>query len=240
MSRNDPARLAAEAKELMEQYQNAANPTPVEEQPEVVEEEETLQAAPEPEDTAEELIADEAPEEPCWQELHQKQRGFRGWHGYHASSLSFGYVSRGQANKGCFMECVEDCRRQALEGAGRRRSARGGVQAKRQAPLSPPNTSKIKFHPQHQPNRRPDGGGPAIARRATPFVPRWVHTLTHARQSRAAPDPPTTEHSGPARSTPTPDWALFALRRLRRNIPLRISLPFCPFTIQLIAFYGFG
>ena len=64
MSRNDPARLEAEAKELMEQYQNAANPTPVEEQPEVVEEEETLQAAPEPEDTAEELVVDEAPEEP--------------------------------------------------------------------------------------------------------------------------------------------------------------------------------
>jgi len=64
MSRNDPARLEAEAKELMEQYQNAANPTPVEEQPEVVEEEETLQAAPEPEDTAEELVVDKAPEEP--------------------------------------------------------------------------------------------------------------------------------------------------------------------------------
>lgn len=60
MSRNDPAQLEAEAKELMQQYQNAANPTPVEEQPEVVEEEETLQAAPEPEDTAEELNADEA------------------------------------------------------------------------------------------------------------------------------------------------------------------------------------
>lgn len=60
MSRNDPAQLEAEAKELMKQYQNAANPTPVEEQPEVVEEEETLQAAPEPEDTAEELNADEA------------------------------------------------------------------------------------------------------------------------------------------------------------------------------------
>ena len=53
MSRNDPARLEAEAKELLEQYQNAVNPTPEEEQPEVVEEEETLQAAPEPEDTAE-------------------------------------------------------------------------------------------------------------------------------------------------------------------------------------------
>lgn len=64
MSRNDPARLAAEAKELMEQYQNAANPTPVEEQPEVEAEEETLQAAPEPEDTAEEHFADEAPEQP--------------------------------------------------------------------------------------------------------------------------------------------------------------------------------
>ena len=64
MSRKDPARLEAEAKELMEQYQNAANPTPVEEQPEVEAEEETLQAAPEPEDTAEELLADEAPEEP--------------------------------------------------------------------------------------------------------------------------------------------------------------------------------
>ena len=64
MSRNDPARLEAEAKELMEQYQNAANPTPVEEQPEVEAEEETLQAAPEPEDTAEELVVDKAPEEP--------------------------------------------------------------------------------------------------------------------------------------------------------------------------------
>lgn len=64
MSRNDPARLEAEAKELLEQYQNAAKPTPVEEQPEVVEEEETLQTAPEPQDTAEELIADEAPEQP--------------------------------------------------------------------------------------------------------------------------------------------------------------------------------
>lgn len=64
MSRNDPAQLEAEAQQLMEQYQNAANPAPEEEQPEVVEEEETLQAAPEPEDTAEELSADEAPEEP--------------------------------------------------------------------------------------------------------------------------------------------------------------------------------
>ena len=64
MSRNDPARLEAEAKELLEQYQNAAKPTPIEEQPEVVEEEETLQTAPEPQDTAEELIADEAPEQP--------------------------------------------------------------------------------------------------------------------------------------------------------------------------------
>lgn len=64
MSRNDPARLEAEAKELLEQYQKAANPTPEEEQPEVVEEEETLQTAPEPEDTAEELVAEEAPEQP--------------------------------------------------------------------------------------------------------------------------------------------------------------------------------
>ena len=64
MSRNDPARLEAEARELMEQYQKAANPTPEEEQPEVVEEEETLQTAPEPEDTAEELVAEEAPEQP--------------------------------------------------------------------------------------------------------------------------------------------------------------------------------
>jgi chromosome segregation ATPase len=64
MSRNDPARLEAEAKELLEQYQNAAKPTPVEEQPEVVEEEETLQTAPEPQDTAEEHFADEAPEQP--------------------------------------------------------------------------------------------------------------------------------------------------------------------------------
>lgn len=64
MSRNDPARLEAEAKELMEQYQNAANPTPEEEQPEVEAEVETLQAAPEPEDTAEQPFVEEAPEQP--------------------------------------------------------------------------------------------------------------------------------------------------------------------------------
>ena len=64
MSRNDPATLEAEAQALLEQYQNVAKPTPVEEQPEVAEEVETLEAAPEPTDTAEEPVAEQAPEEP--------------------------------------------------------------------------------------------------------------------------------------------------------------------------------
>ena len=62
MSRNDPATLEAEAQALLEQYQNVAKPTPVEEQPEVAEEEETLEAAPEPTDTAEEPVAEKPPE----------------------------------------------------------------------------------------------------------------------------------------------------------------------------------
>jgi hypothetical protein len=60
-SRNDPERLQAEAKELMEQYQNAATQPSAEDTEE--QQEEVFQKAPsEPEDTAE-AIAEEVPEE---------------------------------------------------------------------------------------------------------------------------------------------------------------------------------
>ena len=60
-SRNDPERLQAEAKELMEQYQNAATQPSAEDTEE--RQEEVFQEAPsEPEDTAE-AIAEEVPEE---------------------------------------------------------------------------------------------------------------------------------------------------------------------------------